>query len=98
MKAHIRAGAESGGAYRSYTSGHVSNIAEVNTLLPSVENLADITRHIATPPSKRYARNTDNQANALPDQTEKRKTSVRAKVEHSFRVIKRQFGLVKVRE
>ena len=70
--------------------------------MPSVENRADakadITRPIATPPSKRYARNKDNQADALLDQAEKRKTSVQAKVEHSFRVIKRQFGLVKVRE
>lgn len=30
-------------------------------------------------------------------ETEHRKASVRAKVEHPFRVIKRQFGLVKVR-
>jgi IS5 family transposase len=30
-------------------------------------------------------------------QTEHRKASVRAKVEHPFRVIKGQFGLVKVR-
>ncbi len=28
---------------------------------------------------------------------ERRKASIRAKVEHPFRVIKRQFGLVKVR-
>jgi len=31
------------------------------------------------------------------ERIEKRKASIRAKVEHSFRVIKRQFGLVKVR-
>jgi len=31
------------------------------------------------------------------ERIEKRKASVRAKVEHPFRVIKRQFGLMKVR-
>ena len=31
------------------------------------------------------------------EKIEKRKASVRAKVEHPFRVIKRQFGLMKVR-
>ena len=70
--------------------------------MPSVENRVDakahITWHIAMPPGKRHALNKDNQADALLDQAEKRKTSVQAKVEHSFRVIKRQFGLVKVRE
>lgn len=34
---------------------------------------------------------------ASTDQTEKLKTSIRARVEHPFRVIKRQFGYIKVR-
>ena len=34
---------------------------------------------------------------ALMDKIEKCKASIRAKVEHPFRVIKRQFGFVKVR-
>jgi IS5 family transposase len=38
-----------------------------------------------------------NEIDALVDQIEKLKASVRAKVEHPFRVIKRQFGHVKVR-
>ena len=38
-----------------------------------------------------------NDADALLDQAEKLKASIRAKVEHPFRVIKRQFGFVKVR-
>jgi transposase, IS5 family len=41
--------------------------------------------------------NMDNTADALLDQAEKLKAGIRAKVEHSFRVIKRQFGYVKVR-
>ncbi|MFM9928444.1 transposase, partial [Variovorax sp. H27-G14] len=38
-----------------------------------------------------------NEIDALVDKVEKLKASVRAKVEHPFRVIKRQFGHVKVR-
>lgn len=34
---------------------------------------------------------------ALVDKVKKLKASIRAKVEHPFRVIKRQFGFVKVR-
>ena len=34
---------------------------------------------------------------ALIDKIEKLKAGIRAKVEHPFRVIKRQFGFVKVR-
>ena len=46
---------------------------------------------------KRKKLNKDNEADALLDQAEKLKAGVRAKVEHTFRVIKRQFGFVKVR-
>jgi len=35
--------------------------------------------------------------NAFMDKIEECKASIRAKVEHSFRVVKRQFGFVKVR-
>ena len=38
-----------------------------------------------------------NPVDALIDKVEKLKASVRAKVEHPFRVIKCQFGFVKVR-
>ena len=48
-------------------------------------------------PGKRKKLNKDNEADALIDQAEKLKASVRAKVEHPFRVVKRQFGFVKVR-
>jgi IS5 family transposase len=53
--------------------------------------------HIAMRPGKRRALNMDNAADALLDQAEKLKAGIRAKVEHPFRVIKRQFGYVKVR-
>ena len=39
----------------------------------------------------------NNPIDALIDQVEKIKASIRAKVEHPFRIIKRQFGFVKAR-
>jgi IS5 family transposase len=58
---------------------------------------ADVTWHIAMRPGKRKALNKDAAADAMIDKAEKLKAGVRAKVEHPFRVIKRQFGFVKVR-
>ena len=54
--------------------------------------------HIAMGPSKRKALDTENNAiDALIDELERTKARIRAKVEHPFRVIKRQFGYMKVR-
>jgi transposase, IS5 family len=53
--------------------------------------------HVAMRPGKRKALDKGNAADALIDAAEKLKAGVRAKVEHPFRVIKRQFGHVKVR-
>ena len=59
---------------------------------------AGVTWHVAMRPGKRKALDKENnEADALLDQAEKLKASIRAKVEHPFRVIKRQFGFVKVR-
>ena len=58
---------------------------------------AEVAWHIAMGPGKRRALDKDNQADALIDQAEKLKAGMRAKVEHPFRVIKRQFGFIKVR-
>lgn len=58
---------------------------------------ANVNWHIAMRPGKRRALNMDSAADALLEQAEKLKASIRAKVEHPFRVIKRQFGYVKVR-
>ena len=58
----------------------------------------DVTWHIAMRPGKRRALDKENNpVDALIDQVEKIKASIRAKVEHPFRVIKRQFGYTKVR-
>lgn len=53
--------------------------------------------HIAMRPGKRKLLNTDTKLGAMLDKIEYLKASVRAKVEHPFRVIKRQFGFTKVR-
>ncbi len=58
---------------------------------------ADVNWHVAMKPGKRNALNKDNAIDAMVDQVEKIKASIRSKVEHPFRVVKRQFGYVKVR-
>jgi len=58
---------------------------------------ADVIWHIAMRPGKRKALDKSNAADAMLDEAEKLKAGIRAKVEHPFRVIKRQFGHVKVR-
>ena len=57
----------------------------------------NVTWHIAMRPGLRRALDKDKAADAAIDQAEKLKAGIRAKVEHPFRVIKRQFGYVKVR-
>jgi IS5 family transposase len=58
---------------------------------------SNVNWQIAMGPSKRKALDKENVADALIDQAEKIKAGIRAKVEHPFRVIKRQFGFIKVR-
>ena len=54
--------------------------------------------HVAMRPGKRRELDKENDPiDALIEKVEKRKASIRAKVEHPFRVVKRQFGYVKVR-
>ena len=55
------------------------------------------TWHVAMRPGKRKALDKTKASGQLTEQAEKIKASIRAKVEHPFRVIKRQFGHVKVR-
>ena len=115
MKAHIGVDADSGLVHGLRgTSGHVSDIAEGNSLLHGQEKLgfgdagyqgiekrpdakADVIWHTAMRPGKRKKLDKTNEADAMLDKAEKLKAGVRAKVEHPFRVIKRQFGHVKVR-
>lgn len=53
--------------------------------------------HVAMPPGKRRALDKSTPMGAILDQLERAKARIRAKVEHLFRVIKRQFGHMKVR-
>jgi IS5 family transposase len=57
----------------------------------------DVQWHVGMRPGKRRALDKTRKVDALIDQLERLKASIRAKVEHPFRVVKRQFGHVKVR-
>ena len=53
--------------------------------------------HVAMRPGKRRKLDPRKRWDAMLEQAEKLKAGVRAKVEHAFRVLKRQFGFTKVR-
>ncbi|MDO9235638.1 MAG: IS5 family transposase [Aquabacterium sp.] len=89
MKAHIGVDADSGLVHS--VRGTAANVNDV------VEGKAAVNWHVAMQYSKRKVLNKDNAQEALSDQIERIKGSIRAKVEHPFRVLKRQFGYVKVR-
>jgi IS5 family transposase len=55
------------------------------------------TWHVAMRPGKRRKLNPFIEPDFVAERVEKMKASIRAKVEHPFRVVKRQFGFTKVR-
>lgn len=57
----------------------------------------DVKWHIAMMPGKRRVLNKQTPLSATLDKLETIKAQIRAKVEHPFRVVKRQFGYVKVK-
>ena len=57
----------------------------------------DVKWHVALRPGLRKLLDKTDPKDALTEQIERIKASIRAKVEHPFRVIKRQFGPMKVR-
>ena len=57
----------------------------------------DVRWHVAMKRSKRQALDRGKPVDVLIELHEKTKASIRAKVEHPFRVLKQQFGYVKVR-
>ena len=57
----------------------------------------DVNWHVAMRPGKRRALDKDSPMGAILDKLEHVKARIRAKVEHPFRVIKRQFGHMKAR-
>lgn len=113
MKAHIGVDADSGLVHTvTTTAANEADVTQVADLLhgkeedvyadsgyrgaPSRVRRENLNWHIAARPSD-ISRMPEGKAKARVRKEEHRKASVRAKVEHPFRVIKRQFGLVKVR-
>jgi IS5 family transposase len=113
MKAHIAVDADSGLVHTvTTTAANEADVEQVADLLHGKEEQvwADsgyrgaqtrvdregLQWHIAARPSD-IAKLPDGRTKAAVQRREHKKASVRAKVEHPFRVIKRQFGLVKVR-
>ena len=62
-----------------------------------VDAKPEVKWHIAMRPGKRKALDKSNAAGAILDEAGKLEEGIRAKVEHPFRVIKRQFGHVRTR-
>ena len=57
----------------------------------------EVNWHVAMRPGKRRALDKEAPVGKLRDELERVKARIRAKVEHPFRIIKRQFGYLKVR-
>ena len=113
MKAHIGVDAESGLVHTVIgTAANVNDVTQGHALLqgdeqivfadagyqgaPKRDDASGVDWHIAMRPGKRKQQK-HTPWGELTEQAEKLKASVRAKVEHPFRVIKRQFGHCKVR-
>lgn len=113
MKAHIGVDADSGLVHTVVTTpANESDVEQVADLLHGKEEHVwadsgyrgaqsrverdDLQWHIAARPSD-IAKMPEGRQKTRVQKQEHRKASVRAKVEHPFRVIKRQFGLMKVR-
>ena len=113
MKAHIGVDADSGFVHTvTTTPANESDVEEVGFLLHGKEevvhadagytgaqdrvNRKRLRWEIAAKRGKIKAMK-DGPAKRAIERVERRKASIRARVEHPFRVIKRQFGLMKVR-
>lgn len=97
MQAHIGVDAESGLVYTVHGSSDNGNdVIEGNSLLHGRETevFADASYQGT---HKRAALDKFKPVNQLIDELERLKAGIRAKVEQAFRVIKREFGRVKVR-
>jgi len=95
------------------TAANVNDVTQAGQLLHGRETVAfgdagyrgvekrtkakGLTWHVAMQPGKRKALDMSRKWAQLLDKAEQIKASVRAKVEHPFRVIKQQFGYAKVR-
>lgn len=108
MKAHIGADAESGLVHSVVgTAANVADVTQVDKLLHREENVvcADAgytgvekrPEHAGRKVIWQIAARRSTYKQLSKRKIEKAKAQVRAKVEHPFRVIKRQFGYIKVR-
>ena len=95
------------------TAANVSDVTQGHGLLDGEETVvfadagyqgavkrpeaAKVDWHVAMRPGNRRALNKNSPWGGLLDKAEQLKASVRAKVEHPFRVVKCQFGFTKVR-
>jgi len=113
MKAHIGVDVDSGLVHTvTTTAANESDVEQIADLLHGKErqvwadsgyrgaqsrvDRANLKWHIAARPSD-IAKLPEGRRKTTIQKQEHRKASIRAKVEHPFRVIKRQFGLTKVR-
>jgi len=71
--------------------------AHIGVDAESPDAKAEVTWHIAMRPGRRKALDLGSPLAAMIDQSQQILAGIRAKVEHPFRVIKRQFGFTKVR-
>ena len=63
----------------------------------SVSKRARLDGMLRMRPSKRRQLNLKNRVDAIYERIERLKAGIRAKVEHPFRILKRQFGYLKTR-
>ncbi|MDE1554380.1 MULTISPECIES: IS5 family transposase [Comamonas] len=112
MKAHVGTDLGTGVVHSLVTtSANAADVTQVDGLLHGQETdvfadagyqgaarwtRAKVRWHIAMRPGKRRALDTGTEKDRLIDELERVKARIRAKGEHAFRVIKRQFGFTKV--
>ena len=113
MKAHIGVDADSGLVHTvTTTAANEADVEQVQDLLHGTEKVVHADAGYAGAPTRverqgvcwqiaakrgRISAMKEGRQKRALERIEKRKASIRAKVEHPFRVIKRQFGLLKVR-
>ena len=113
MKAHIGVDADSGLVHTvTTTAANEADVEQVQDLLHGKEQVVHADAGYAGAQTRverkglswqiaakrgRISAMKDGRDKRALERIEKRKASIRAKVEHPFRVIKRQFGLMKVR-
>ena len=112
MKAHVGTDLETGVVHSLVTTpANATDVTQVDGLLHGEEaevfddagyqgaaqwTRAKVRWHIAMRPGKRRALDAGTEKGRLIDELERVKARIRAKGEHAFRVIKRQFGFTKV--